>query len=159
MRVRALSIDAPLVQDAGQQYCHEAKGRQTGGFRRDGRRQPPPRSITSRKPSSPQDIGDHSATCRMASGMTNLGTMMPPMAASRMLPVPPSSVACSVVRDTTAISSARPQRRDAQRGGDGSQRQPRTAHAQRLAAQQRHQPAARRQHQRHLQLVHRRSRG
>ena len=51
-------------------------------------------------------IGEIQEKLCMASGIKNLGTMMPPTAPSRILPAPPSTVACSVVRATTAIRSA-----------------------------------------------------
>jgi hypothetical protein len=41
-----------------------------------------------------------------AAGMMNLGTMMPPMAPIRMLPTPPTIVACSEVFARLAMSSA-----------------------------------------------------
>ena len=53
-------------------------------------------------------MGDQFAMDCMVAGMTNFGIIMPPSAARMMLPVPPSSVACSVVVELTAISRARP---------------------------------------------------
>src|SRR6185436_17329134 len=68
----------------------------------------PCRRITAWKPSSDQAIGESDAQVCIDSGMTKRGTMMPPSAAARMLPTPPVTVACSMVREATATSSPQP---------------------------------------------------
>src|SRR5690606_35423462 len=60
-----------------------------------------------RKASSPQLIGETSASRRMFSGITLLGTMIPPMAARMMFRPPLSKSACSVLRASPAIASPR----------------------------------------------------
>ena len=51
-------------------------------------------------------MGEALAKARIAGGIRNCGTMMPPTAPIRILPTPPMTVACSEVRTRLAINSA-----------------------------------------------------
>src|SRR5487761_264142 len=67
---------------------------------------PPGRRNTSRKPSSPQAMGENRLNACITGGIRKRGTMMPPTAAISRLATPVKIVACSPVDTRFAISSA-----------------------------------------------------
>eukprot|EP01022_Parablepharisma_sp_SALTPOND_P003931 TRINITY_DN116560_c0_g1_i1.p3 TRINITY_DN116560_c0_g1~~TRINITY_DN116560_c0_g1_i1.p3 ORF type:complete len:133 (-),score=0.86 TRINITY_DN116560_c0_g1_i1:55-405(-) len=67
----------------------------------------PPLTNTSKKLSNPQDIGEYSEKSCINFGITNFGTMIPPIAARIIFETPPIVVASSVVLAMFAIKSAK----------------------------------------------------